>query len=156
MLARDQPTLTPQGSVSPCSSICVVTNFLSSLTSKPTLPCSTPCVSLHPDHSEGNRAQNRGWPHAPSGPTSKCRWLSSVQIPECQGCWHGYHGVVQLNKMKFVSCSSTRRCCPKTYMDLVSLYLHLPSLSPLCPLEVVLIWFWFEMRKRRWIRTYTT
>lgn len=81
----DQPTLRPCGYLSSSSPCCVFTNVLSTLTSKPTLPCTTPWVSLQPDHNEGNRSQKRGWPHEQSGAISKWRWLSSVQARKLVG-----------------------------------------------------------------------
>lgn len=81
----DQPTLRPCGYLSSSSPCCVFTNVLSTLTSKPTLPCTTPWVSLQPDHNEGNRSQKRGWPQEQSGAISKWRWLSSVQARKLVG-----------------------------------------------------------------------
>lgn len=78
----DQPTLSPCGQLSSLQSSCVVDHVLSTLTSKPTLPCSTPWVSLQPDHNSGNRSQKRGCPREPSECASKWRWLSSVHAKE--------------------------------------------------------------------------
>lgn len=141
MPAADQPTLSPYDSLTSWSSASPANNFLSSLTSKPTLPSCTPWLSLQPDHSKGNRSQNRGCPQDPSGPTSKWRWQSSEDTTSTVSGLFLWKCQRIKNLYNLKKILKSHMC--QMWLDLRHAPLQLPS-----PRGPEVIWLWFKKKKR--------